>query len=779
MKRIFNVVLAVLLGGAMFTSCSDEELVTFHPDATTAQTLGAITGCTLNADGAAITSTYVEADFGVTAPVGYTLYMADSENFDEPVKVTATIGGGTITMTQKEINSKILNFGAEAETEYTAYFRLTAELLNDKGAAISTEGSSMVSNVVAATFVPYNMEILDVDAYEHVWVIGAAASVGGWSHDAVHQYLYDYNKSGNIFTGLIYYGEEAASGWKLTGIAGWQDDCNWGSEAQAEEAEASSITLISGGASKDIKCYSKQYYMWNFDKTSLVLKKEYGFDRMGIVGAFNGWNAADDDCVMNFNEYYHRFYIDYDFTEDTELKFTADGVWDLNFGVDLKQGGDNIAVKAGKYRVYLDLNKNEYEFSATKYGTEEPGAPAKEPDPVWSVIGTVNGSNWDTDVYFKEGESGIWTVKNLELTETDEFKLRFAQSWGQSVGGPEENATSKIDETNPYGVYQPTIGTAFPTGDKNIMVGEAGKYDITYDTNEGTILIEVAATGWSLIGVNGDWNTDIALKELSSGLWASEKPVEIESGSFKLRYNSSWDVNRGGTFSAIGESFAAVAGGPNIEVPAGKYAVIYNPALEIVTINSIEWGAIGGVEETAWGWDLFLAKKADGTFLSEPFKLGSDGFKLRANAGWDTNVGGTLVELGTPFEAVANGDNIKVADDAVDNFFYTIYDPNANTITVSRAWSIIGEVNGTAWNQDFPMTLVSEGVWKGAVTVQGGFKVRESGNWDVNYGGTLAELGTSFEAVAGGDNITVAETGKSYIVTLDLTAKTLTVIEKE
>lgn len=778
MKRIFNLAFACMAGAFLFSSCSDDtDLTTFDPAQVATQTLGNISGCSLDADGELLTLTYNEANFGVSAPVGYSLSIAADQNFTEPRKLAATIADGKISFKQKDLNSAILAMGGAADTEFTVFFRLSSSLLNDKNAEIGAQGAKVESNVVSATFIPYDVEVLDVDTYDHVWIIGSGTTVGAWSHDAVYQYLYDYNKDGNTYTGMIYYGADAASGWKLTGIAGWDDACNWGSEAQAEDAEPTSVQLVTGGGSKDIKCYSKQFYQWSFNKSSMVLTKEFGFDHMAIVGGFNDWNAADDACVMNYNDYYHRFYLDYNFTEDTELKFTADGLWDLNFGADMKQGGDNIAVKAGKYRIYLDFNKNEYEFNTAKYGTEEPGAPTKEPDPVWSLIGAIGGSNWDQDFYMSETESGVWTIKNFVITETDEFKLRFAQNWGQSIGGPEENAISKIDETNPYGVFLPEIGKPFATGDKNIMIGEAGKYDITYNTNDGTILIEAGATGWSLIGVNGDWNTDITMRELSSGVWASEAPVEIE-GSFKLRYNCDWDINRGGTFSEVGQPFTAIPGGDNIEVPAGKYFVIYNPALETITINNDDWSAIGAVDGSAWDWDLYLAKQADGTYTSETFKVGADGFKLRQNGGWDVNVGGTLTALGTPFDVVADGSNIKVADDAVDQYYVAVYDPSANQMTVNKAWCIIGEVNGTSWTQDFPMTCVAPGVWSSSVVVNGGFKVRLSGDWGVNFGGTFGELGSAFEAVDGGDNITLTEFNKEYLVTLDTINKTLIVSAK-
>ena len=116
-----------------------------------------------------------------------------------------------------------------------------------------------------------------------------------------------------------------------------------------------------------------------------MLTKKFAFDNVAIVGAFNGWNEKDPDMKMTYNDKLHRFYIDYEFTSDTELKFTCDDKWDLNWGG--KDGStlssDNIPVEAGKYRIYLDLNKNTYEFSAPMYGKDEPTGDegGDEPEP--------------------------------------------------------------------------------------------------------------------------------------------------------------------------------------------------------------------------------------------------------------------------------------------------------------------------------------------------------------------------------------------------------------
>lgn len=381
MKKIYNIAIS-LLALAGFSACVEDEHVVFHPEDTKAQVLQAFADATLSADGANLTTTFDAAVFGVDAPVQYALYVAASGS-EEGKKIGATIalggeepGKGTVTVAQKDLNAILNNIGGVPDVEFTADIWLEGYLCNDKGNKI--ESSLVKSNVTTSKFVPYSTTILDVDVYDHVWVIG---TFNGWSHDNVIQYLYNYNKDGKTFEGVIDYGTDAASGWKLTGIAGWDDSCNWGSPDQAEADEAPSVTLISAGSSKDIKCYGKRFYKWSFDKSSLVLTKVNSFNNIGLVGTINSWNPADPATKMEYNQVYHRFYIDFTFEAGSEIKFTCDDAWDVNFGAGCAQGGDNIGAPEGSYRVYLDLNKLEYSFNADMFGKEEPGLPSSGDDP--------------------------------------------------------------------------------------------------------------------------------------------------------------------------------------------------------------------------------------------------------------------------------------------------------------------------------------------------------------------------------------------------------------
>ena len=587
MKKLFYTIIA--FAGILAASCStDEDKLVFDPSSSVAPTLGTLAGTTLSSDGADLTFEFTQPKYNVDAGVLYALYASDSQDFGKQEKLAATIGGTKVTVKQSALNSVILNLGGEPGAEFTVYLRLDSWLANNKNMAV--ESSLARSGVISATFVPYSQLILDKDIYDHVWVMGDYC---GWSHDN-SQFLYNYNKDGKTFTGVIDFGEKAANGIKFTGAASWDASTgNWGSEAQAEEAEAKSLKLVNGDGAQNITCYSKRFYAFSLDKNSLMLTKDWGANVIGIVGGFNDWgNSGLPDTEMNYNADYVRFWADVDFTSDTEIKFRADGKWDYNWGKDC--GGDNLPVSAGKYRIYLDLNKKSVELSTSMYGKDEPSASGGEPEPekpaVWSLIGTIGGTNWDTDTDMTNTDDEVWIARSVALTANDEFKLRFGHDWADAVGGTEANSKSTIDPTNPYDVFKPVLGTVFATGGMNIQVGVEGTYDVTYDNAAKTILVENHKALFSLIGdINGSgWGKDFVMTQ-DGDVWTS--PVVTIGGEFKIRYDFSWaDSNTygvaEGTTVEIGKEFTVVQPGGNIKVPeAGDYKVIFNAKTLAVTIQ--------------------------------------------------------------------------------------------------------------------------------------------------------------------------------------------------
>lgn len=86
--------------------------------------------------------------------------------------------------------------------------------------------------------------------YPQVWVIGDYC---GWNFDNA-QGLFCFSGDEVTYEAIVDLGEKAANGFKLSGEAGWNDACNWGTDgdAAAPETEAPSITLISSSGSGNI-----------------------------------------------------------------------------------------------------------------------------------------------------------------------------------------------------------------------------------------------------------------------------------------------------------------------------------------------------------------------------------------------------------------------------------------------------------------------------------------------------------------------------------------------
>ncbi|MGN0202090.1 MAG: SusF/SusE family outer membrane protein [Candidatus Cryptobacteroides sp.] len=681
MNRIIKFGLSILAAGLLAAGCVDQRdtLVCYEPANATAPVLSDAASTTLAVDGEDVVLNFKEADYGIKCAVRYTLYASANSDFSDSEVIAATFGKGTATMTQKALNSFILNLGAAPDEECTLYFRLRSDMSNDQNTAVL--GTELVSNVAKGVFIPFNMLVSDKDTYGYIYVIGDYCN---WGHtDPTLQHLFNYKKDGNTYSGVVDFGGKAANGFKLTGGPSWDKE-NWGMD-ETPGAEAKSVTLVDG-SNGNITCYSKRFYLFSFDKGTLTLTKEYGFDLMGLIGFGGDWN---NDIEMEYNPGYNRFYVDVETAADTEFKFRLDSGWDTNWGDNgegIVTGGNNIPLAAGSYRVYFDLNKLEYSISASMYGQPEPGLPEAAPEPdkpsVWSLAGTFNGwTPTDESTTLSSLSNDIWVLRDYEFAAGAEFKLVANYAWDISYGGPEENSTSTVDESNPYGVYLPELGKAFECGGKNIQIPESGSYDITLDYANQTITVAKHLSVYSLIGmINGDsWSTDVVMSQ-DGDVWTS--PVVTISGGFKIRYDYSWaDTNTYGAPSSDfvvtpGTPFTAVQPGSDIKLPAdGDYKVTFNAATKEVTVEAVEFPEalyMIGEEFGNWDWsssgivDLVPVynqdDKAQGQFWTVRYFTANKGFKFCPDKAWN---GKEFNALDTNDGYNLSGGNCAVAEDGI------------------------------------------------------------------------------------------------------------------
>ena len=795
MKKLLYSILA--LSGLAMASCTQEHIdVQYIPENAVAPTLGTIEGCELSEGGADIVVEYTKAEFGVATASAHNLYIAKSEDMADMKKAKATFDDTTITLTQADLNVVALDF-AEAGTEVDLYFAVVANLNTDKGAAVA--GTDLRSNVVKATFKSYVADVLPTEKFDKVWVIG---NYCGWDH-AKTQFLFDYTASGNVFSGVIDFADAegvslANTGFKLTGIAGWDDTCNWGEETKATEAdEPASIQLITGGGSQDIMRYAKRFYGFEFDKTTLVLKKAWGADQIGIIGLNGDW---DNDIVMEYNPKWTRFYADIDAAADTEMKFRADAAWDLNWGVDCAQGGDNIPVPAGQYRVYFNPATGLIEFNAKNYGTEEdtgagtgtgttPEGPVTEPDR-WGVVGTITGWGGEADLYMSEVGENLFVRNGVTVTADDQFKIRFNNDWAVNYGA--------AGDVEPFAV---TVGEelVLAAGGKNLSA-PAGTYDIYFNIvdfkiwvmNEGetpggvevkTVKIygDVSATGWTNCNA---WIWDDGGANYTGGNWPglALETAEVDGKTYYV-FDCAPEMI-GKTVSVIfnngSEQTVDIKGVElNDDVvitltekdDAGKWLATVNGEAPVTPEPPAEttYGLIG--DFNGWAADVDLVARGDGWYVTEALTIEAEGkLLIRLNDAWDEKYGnadGSKLVIGE--NALTYGG----ADMWIDAGSYDFYfNPAASKLILAVAgsddptagadtWTIKGDVNGTQWGSDVATELVDGLYVAKNVTFQdswgegANFKVLKNGAWMGSTAGGVHELGAAIAVSEGGGNITM------------------------
>ena len=341
----YAMMLAATTG--LFAACQDlDEMHTYAPEDVVAPVLHNLPEeivITSENMGETQVFTWDAADFGISTQINYSLEASCGEG--DPVVLFADLTDTSTEQPYESINTKLVyDAGVEPDTPTQVNFYISA--------TIGTDFEKFYSAPVAVTMTVTKAERV----YPTVWVIGDYC---GWNHSN-SQFLFSFSDDEINYEGVIDFGEKAANGFKLTGIGGWDDSCNWGTdgEAEAPEAEAASIKLISAGSSGNITAYSKRFYRFAFNRESLTLTKELSFDQLGIVG--DGVGSWDNDVVMEFDTKTQRFWADVELVSGA-IKFRADGAWDTSFGSSTEgmlDGSDNIQVPAGNYRIYVNLNNS-------------------------------------------------------------------------------------------------------------------------------------------------------------------------------------------------------------------------------------------------------------------------------------------------------------------------------------------------------------------------------------------------------------------------------------
>ena len=673
--KITKYIMMLAAAAGLSAACQKDEIVTFNPENVVAPVLHAVSDVVVtvdNKDTESLKFTWDAASFGVNAQVYYTLNMSAN---DVTVNLFSGATGTSYAVSYDALNNKAFNdlgiaSGEAGEVSFTLGAKLNA-------------GETYWADPVKANITPTSAE----KVYPMVYVIG---NYCGWSHDtALH--LYNFSEDEVLYQGVVDFGagDEKTGGFKITPGASW--DAEWGGPGSADEEPASLTLLTSGGS--DIKNYvAKRYYHFTLDTKTCILTKKMSFDQVGIIGLNGDW---DNDIVMEYSVAKQRFYADIDVPAATEMKFRMDAGWDINYGGDLKalsNGGNNIPVEPGQYRVYFNMNNLDAvtaTLDANMYGKEEGGAvvpPAEDPEPApvvgWGLVGEYNSWGGTPDIML--ASDGTYLVaKGVELS--GQVKFRKDGAWDVNFGAPGDVEPVEIAVNTELELV---------AGGKNFTIA-AGTYDVYLDeTNAKAWFINdgsypgggeaPVAAEWGLIGslaACNSWSVNIPLF-IDGDYMVAKGVVFAEGDQFKFRKGETWgtEVVYEGNVMPDAEYACAAGGGNSTIGAAGTYDVYLAQSLDkfyvmtpgktpadageaVVTyVDPSAESFVVGFSGSAIGWDdpsfdtndraAFISKNVtdEKTFAGTyEFKLEglavseNDEIKVRINGQW-IGVGGATVE---------------------------------------------------------------------------------------------------------------------------------------
>ena len=478
----------------------------------------------------------------------------------------------------------------------------------------------------------------------------------------------------------------ASEGFKIRANEEWNDAENYGTLNGGIVAIDTEVTLTCGGGSKDmmvevagsydIYFYPSQLkiYVMTPGKTPTdagdpVVPPTPTETVYSVAGDFNGW--SDTDLVDNGDGFFvlkgqlvaagngFKFKKNHSWADADCWGVDAGVTTTVGAAISLVQPGSNIPVPAeGTYDFYFNPT------TATAYvmnAGEVPGTPAPAAH-TYSLAGTLNGwSQTDTTYTLNATATDTYSISNIDMKAYDEFKIVEDYAWTVSYGAA---ATVVLDQK--FALTSNNGG--------NIVMPATGTFNITFYAATSELLIESVGTVTppapeseqievGLIGVGGDWNTDIKFTQQADGSFKVENVSLTAADTFKVRKAGAWDdafnwgLAAAGTLPTGVETDLICAGGSaNMSVEAdGKYNITFTPTLngtEVVK-NSAAKIKVEKVEEQPvtpptpsvleWGNDVWKAlqeKYGTDETTESPIDCGN-GLKFNQGSGKGVKFGGS------------------------------------------------------------------------------------------------------------------------------------------
>lgn len=236
----------------------------------------------------------------------------------------------------------------------------------------------------------------------------------------------------------------------------------------------------------------------------------------GVVGSAtpNGWGDGPDTPF--YKTEVAGVYVAYITMTDGEWKIRKDNDWAVNYGssdgVNLVDGGDNIATVAGTFKITFDENNLTYAIETYS----------------WGLVGSATPNGWDGPDVPLMYDSCSDTWKAVVKLNEGVWKIRQNNDWAVNLGS--DGADGNLQANG---------------GDIPVTLGY---YQIVVDLNASTYTIEntdiwgVVGSGYNEWGATPDF--PFTPDYCNEGIYHAYG-VPILDGEIKFRTNNDWGNNYG------------------------------------------------------------------------------------------------------------------------------------------------------------------------------------------------------------------------------------------
>ena len=162
----------------------------------------------------------------------------------------------------------------------------------------------------------------------------------------------------------------------------------------------------------------------------------------------------------------------------------------------------------------------------------------------------------------------VWTGDaNLKFWETEDYG-NWGNCWNTEIDG-DQSSTGTLIKGDNGAIKCPEPGAAYTF---SINMGD-NTYAWTKCDNQNPDSYGVV----SLIGINGDWETDYDLTEVYPHNWCIQGYTFSAKTEFKFRADHAWDINWGVALDLADVPYGAgKQNGDNITAPAGTFTIYFN-----------------------------------------------------------------------------------------------------------------------------------------------------------------------------------------------------------